>query len=158
MGKPLGLGSVSIDLIALHLIDRKQRYTTKDLFEQPRYSESLILNSEIWEKRPDQYLKEKAAPSGAFLYTQVLNCFVSAMQPDIKYALEAIGNPANVKHRVHTPLQISQNGENEEIDSYRWFVRNDKARDSQKQCLRPIKRPTEETDGSHETLPPLQRN
>lgn len=158
MGKPLGLGSVKIEPIALHFIDRIKRYSISDIYNKPRYSQSLLFQPELWKNRPLQYAKEEPGDKIWLSYTDTRSIFEKTINQEVKYALEAIGNPDNVKHRVHNPLQESQSGENAEIDSFRWFVRNDNRKNPDKQCLKPIKKPDDKDGFSSGELPFLYRN
>lgn len=121
MGKPIGLGSVNIAIEKLELIDRYQRYA-KDGLNAKRYN--VAENPDLIE----------------ILHKQ----FRTAMDSDIRQALELLGNPDNVKAPVHYP-QVRR--EDIEVETYQWFVNNDKGG---KQQLASI-------DAGTTQLPPLQR-
>jgi|GEM_PF-3156078 len=54
------------------------------------------------------------------------------IDPDIRRALEALGDPNMVRYPVHTP---QENGRDIERETFRWFVNNDGGRG---QFLNPI--------------------
>ncbi|MEI6068665.1 MAG: hypothetical protein WCP96_15085 [Methylococcaceae bacterium] len=107
MGKPIGLGSVNIDITELVLIDRHQRYA-KDTLTTDRYHDET---SKVNDLRND---------------------FIKTMDKDIHQALELLGDPLNVKAPVHYP-QV-RNGDIEET-TYRWFAANDRQDNQNKQHL-----------------------
>ncbi|MGZ8181585.1 MAG: TIGR03986 family type III CRISPR-associated RAMP protein [Methylobacter sp.] len=105
MGKPIGLGSVNIDIKSLQLIDRQKRYA-KDPLNAVRYN-------------------------GATLDIDTLrNDFIETMDKDIRQAIELLGNPGNVNAPVHYP-QLSNRPIEEKI--FQWFVANDNRRDGNQQ-------------------------
>lgn len=140
MGKPLGLGTVRIDPVALLGINRRERYTAQGLFA-PRYSHAWVasdVNEYGWimhnqngvsDELPEQYANEIASQSNPFapfsppaLYTD----FRNQMRPQIRHALEIVGDPAKLQARVCTPLSEQQmNNGNDEEETFKWFVNND---------------------------------
>jgi hypothetical protein len=97
MGKPIGLGSININIESLQLIDRQKRYA-EDPLSAERYN-------------------------GVTLDIDTLrNGFINSMDENICQAIELLGNPYNVNAPVHYP-QV-RNGKIEE-KTYQWFVAND---------------------------------
>lgn len=144
MGKPLGLGSISIEPAALHLIDRQKRYVDSGAFSASRcrYTQSLIINNNAWDVRPSQY-RQSNHPANfvdASVVSTIRAFFEKTVQPEIGHALKMLGDPENVMYPVHTPLQKNQVGETAaEKDSFKWFTANDKEKNSsQQQVLKPI--------------------
>ncbi|MDX9835284.1 MAG: TIGR03986 family CRISPR-associated RAMP protein [Desulfobulbus sp.] len=157
MGKPLGLGSVSIEAVAVESIDRKGRYLISDIFNEPRYAES-------WRQHQEEHPGEASTPTEGstpkLSVGEVKKEFEETMLPEIKYALETIGNPACVRQRVHTPLRSSQRGGEEEVSTYQWFSKNDDKNNNSKQCLAPItpENSSKEAGVVQGILPTLRRN
>ena len=102
MGKPLGLGSVKIAIEGVDLIDRKKRYA-EDSLTAARYNEVL--------------------PSDQESLTAWRTRFADSMDPEIRHALELLGNPASVVAPVHYP-QVQ--GADVEKENFKWFVANEK--------------------------------
>lgn len=98
MGKPLGLGSVQIDIEGVDLIDRKKRYA-EDSLGAARYNDAPQEELESWRTR-----------------------FADSMEPEIRHALELLGDPAKVLDPVHYP-QVQ--GADIEKETFKWFVAND---------------------------------
>lgn len=96
LGKPLGLGTVEIEVVELLKIDREKRYSHLGLFED-RYQN---INSEIRSLRKD----------------------FRSINPDLCDVLETLGNPNNIKAKVHYP-KVS--GKTDEEENFLWFVAND---------------------------------
>lgn len=98
MGKPLGLGTVNIDINQLLLIDRQKRYAT-DTLETARYNDATAKINDIRAQ------------------------FVNRMDKDIHQALAILGNPSHVKAPVHYPQRQNQDIE---AKTYEWCADNDK--------------------------------
>ncbi len=128
MGKPIGLGSVEIKVDSVELIDREKRYTKEDPFGPgtTRYNLEHKITEEDFKIIKDDKNFE-----------------------NILKALKQIGNPKNVTQRVHTPLTMSQSGENEEKETFRWFDYNNKHYKKQQLPTLPVE---------HGPLPLLKRN
>lgn len=164
MGKPIGLGTVNIEPVFLQLIDRKARYTEKPLSSSRRYSKIFCLlpdksETDKLENVPTRYrednmkefcLKEKAQNLDAW------KVFKGSMKDSVHDALILLGNPAMVRHSVHTPLQ---KGQAEEEETFKWFGKNDrigledkkrKRAPQQAQFLKPL--------GNAGALEPLKKN
>jgi hypothetical protein len=136
MGKPIGLGTVRIDLAGLHCIDRKERYA-EDEPEVARY------NQGGW---TDPNLRDELAKAGYNLPERGTapdpeTCrqhFLKTIDPDIYRALDLLGNPQHVRHPVHYP-QISTDTTGIQADieeeNFKWFVENDK---EHHECLQPL--------------------
>lgn len=131
MGKPLGLGKVRIDPVGVFYIDRRKRYTDNVLFEARRYHGSWIPDEEKSksEEWPSSYGREKQAVGGDIAgfpaFDALRQSFIISMDLDIRHALELLGDPANVRHFVHTPQVAGATGREMEKETYKWFVAND---------------------------------
>jgi CRISPR-associated protein (TIGR03986 family) len=147
MGKSLGLGSVCIDPVALLLIDRSSRYLKKDPFSSSRYTCIMVASRESWRRRPDLYALDENEKIEFVQDFKVREEFSRIIRPDIKYAIELIGDPEKIRHPVHTPLTRKQKGKLAEKDSFEWFSKNNKGKS---QYLKPIKK--------DQPLPTLKRN
>ncbi len=120
MGKPIGLGSVKIDIMMLQTIDRKQRYE-QDVITIDRYNQHRWVNSAY--KNKLEKAGYKISPTMNPLDPAALRKnYISTMDANIYRALDLLGNPQNIKHPVHYP-QIKDN--NIEQENYKWFVAND---------------------------------
>ncbi len=107
MGKPIGLGSVEIQVEKIEYINRLKRYSEDDLFNSDhRYHTENDPNFETLRNAFKTWAQEKI--------------------PDIIHALELLGNRDAVKYRVHTPLTMDQRGAAEEKETFKWFVNNEK--------------------------------
>jgi CRISPR-associated protein (TIGR03986 family) len=145
MGKGIGLGSVRISPMALLRVDRARRYTPEGL-AGPRYHQALLAPAALahWD---GPYAAEKLAASSAPAsdLLPIRDAFRNGMNPNIRQAIELIGDPANVKAPVLPPLIQGQT--DPELETFKWFVANetglvDRAADreipAQKQFLRPL--------------------
>lgn len=131
MGKPIGLGSVKVEPVALYLVDRPMRYRQTDLSGAGRYQA-------VWRGG----LEEAAAthlPGHLKSDWQGAQCVTSTVapvllaraqmqrvqkeRPDVYQALVLTGLPYMVTRPVHYP-QVA-NGLIEQ-ETYRWFVENDR--------------------------------
>lgn len=156
MGKPLGLGRVVIDPLALAFADRHASYRPDGLFG-PRWAsvEWLQAPSEVeWKELPNhlarRYRAERAAEAGAprqerFPVAADLRRSVRDAIPEaVRWPLELLGDPAQVQAEVTYPVLAGQSAEGE---LFRWFVENDK---THHQALRAI--------GPGDALPTLKRH
>lgn len=149
MGKPLGLGSVEIDIAALQTIDRGQRYKTGPT-EEVRYNQINWVNDSCKDELEQTHfsagLSNTEGNSGTVSPPEQLRkIFVKTMSPGIKQAIELLGNPKNVRYLVHYPQMAGTDIENE---NFKWFVENDSNRD---QVLIPV-------EYSTEMVPTLERH
>ena len=131
MGKPIGLGSLRIDINSLELIDRRKRYA-EDSLQQPRYNKALEKN-----------------------WTQIRDGFAQTIETDIRRAIELLGDPARVTKPVHYP-QV----QNESIEekTYQWFVANDIGSGKGANRLDPVKSVLEPIDENRPAIPTLKRH
>lgn len=136
MGKPIGLGSIKITPQAIQLIDRRNRYQTQNVEQDPRYNLGQWINKQAtdWQQDP-RYSEKTHIESTLESAQQRSQRYQTTMNLDIHKALTLLGNPANIKHPVHYPQ--TDTGEIES-ETFKWFVANDK--------------------NAHDTLTPLNRN
>lgn len=124
LGKPLGLGSVRVDILGTCLIDRSRRYGRTALNE-PRYHglyQETALTGEApptgWKSRyqtEDQALQH---PPTAMTFTPDPSLIdTTTLQRPL-----TLGDPDRLSHEVHYPTQPGQNREQE---GFRWFMKND---------------------------------
>jgi len=97
MGKPLGLGRVRIEPLAIQYVDRKSRYSGGAQVD------------------PDG---EASRPS----FDAVRNTWRAGMEENIRTAIETIGDPESVTYPVHYPVCVDAPLEGRH---YEWFVAND---------------------------------
>ena len=122
MGKPIGLGSVKIDILALQTIDRYQRYATDDLNAQ-RFNQHRWVNTD-YQKHLDEAGCQITPTSNPLIPDNLREIFTKTMNANIYRTLDLLGNPENIKNPVHYP-QINNNSIEEE--NYQWFVANDQS-------------------------------
>ncbi|MEK6320455.1 MAG: TIGR03986 family CRISPR-associated RAMP protein [Acidobacteriota bacterium] len=159
MGKPIGLGAVNIEPVGLCRVNRELRYRTSGLFAQ-RYCERWIAAPTEPDSWPDTYLTEKNAEGPTLDLSEIRESFTGTMDRDIKKALELIGAPDAPAARVHTPLVIGGEAD-DELETFRWFVANDLGSgrketriDPARRCLKPLNENTTRLP----TLPALKWN
>ncbi|MBK8906687.1 MAG: TIGR03986 family CRISPR-associated RAMP protein [Rhodospirillales bacterium] len=150
MGKPIGLGKVHIEPVALFCIDRAARYGNgADVFAQARYAEAWLKGDHL----PDRLYSSEAAAAQTTLKSCVERAKKHAERlekryPDAHRAIMLTGDPDKLKAGVpvHYPLRRDQN--DPEQETFKWFVQNTK---TDPQCLDPIK-------ADQPGLYPLKRN
>jgi len=155
LGKPLGLGTVRIDVAGLFLTDRRTRYADDNPFSSTaRYHSSW--QSPLMKSAPaERYRHERGVGNQAPNVTTFRDTFRQAMVGAnlnaVIEALETIGDPAKITPgvAVHYP---QLNGRAVEGDHYEWFVRNDKRQRGREPC-REVLRPIE-----NGTIPTLTRH
>lgn len=127
MGKSIGMGRVRIDVLALALVDRQDRYSYEGLL-QPRYHD-------VWfapkpptprEQWPASYGQLTAAGDG--LDAEAFRReFREGMPAVIREALSILGRTSRIPAPVHVPAVMDQ-GHFPETETFRWFVANQKQR------------------------------
>jgi CRISPR-associated protein (TIGR03986 family) len=133
MGKSLGLGRVNIEPVGFFGINRRKRYTADALFA-PRYSEGWQAAGEDQHVWPAAYAREKLVATNAVQLSELRDMFARDMNPDIRTALELVGNPAALSAPVHTPLV---EGGDPEDETFQWFVANDQGSARGRDKIRP---------------------
>ncbi len=124
MGKSIGLGRVRIDPVSLFLIDREQRYRTTDIFNASRYNDAWI--DETIQLPSNWYSSEQMEQTLTPNYWNNLrNAFRETISPNVRNALELLGNPDKVTAVVHTPQVAGKEGAKLEQESFKWFVQNE---------------------------------
>ncbi|MBU0500016.1 MAG: hypothetical protein KJ558_04550 [Gammaproteobacteria bacterium] len=153
MGKPIGLGSVKIDIVGMYRVDRSARYRQTDFAKDARYAqvwkpETLSLPSHL--KCEQEAPHDLDSPNPVHL----ANAQMAELLGKDKALFNAIlltGNPKAVKKPVHYPQMA---GLDIERENFKWFVNNDKpdsSRVGDKQWLDTL------TDSST-SLPTLKRH
>ena len=100
LGKPLGLGTVRVQISELQIVERGGRDSSKGLFGG-RFDE-----------------KDK-------IFIEGLKNGFRSLNADICDILETLGNPDNLQACVHYP---TRNRQSDEGENFKWFVENDKNR------------------------------
>lgn len=137
MGKPLGLGSVKVDIAGVYFINRTDRYQFNSLFA-PRYHKAWI-NSE----HSDVHDVINAEPLDKTAEVEALANGMNTLKNSIKETLiDQVThktlcrlmdvNAVPLSSDVHYPLV---EGQKQEGEGYKWFVVNDKAAEQKKQIL-----------------------
>jgi hypothetical protein len=164
MGKPLGLGTVRIDPIAMLFVSRGDRYAApgNSALCTRRYDFGWFLSPDDADRLPSRYSRERdwiqshktegqtlihlLGPASKSL-ADIRSVFATRGNTAHRGILERIGNPHSVVARVHYPLTLNQQGEGE---GFRWFVANDNL-PVNKQKLQPV-------NPAQITLPVLKKN
>lgn len=138
MGKPIGLGSIKIDVVGMFMVNRQVRYTQTEVTsaELQRYS-TVYRNGSVNGKLPAHLKTEETAtgPAPACNPEEMANRQMKDLyggNPALYRAIVLTGNPAAVMKPVHYPQlkpgDITK-GETEkgaiEMENFKWFVRND---------------------------------
>ncbi len=142
MGKPIGLGTVKIKPVGLFTINRKERYyvkTDEDIFtkERKRYHKGWVhqdTSVTLWQALYPQEIQDYMKGLEQIDCFKLRDDFTDKIDKDIKKALELLGNPDNLKAKVHYP-QLSQ--KDIEDENFRWFMNNDDRNNPNKQYLKP---------------------
>ena len=133
MGKPLGLGRVRIDPVGVFYVDRLARYRETLLFGAQRYHGSWVAEPENPATWPSRYTREKEAAESAGrdapTFETLRQAFRDEMEPDIRQALELLGDPTKITSAVHTPQVAGTIDRAMESETYRWFVANERNAD-----------------------------
>jgi len=120
MGKAIGLGTVRIDPIGLFLIDRKERYSSDDVFNSSRYHQVFVEDA-IPEKLYPQEHATSHVEQNAPKWQELRDEFVKTMLSDVKNALELLGDPSKVPAKVMVPtIKI----EKPEDENFKWLEEN----------------------------------
>jgi hypothetical protein len=133
MGKSIGLGTVRVDAEGLFLVKRSKRYKPEDIFAAPRYHT-------LWRKTADDcpgkwptcYAEEmtcvpaKGEPD-AKSPDAWRNEFMTKMSPEVKLAIEMLGDPGKLLHPVHTPQVLGPllGSSQMEQECFHWLEAND---------------------------------
>jgi len=136
MGKPIGLGKIQMIPEGLFIIDRIKRYSEDiDIFSASRYHKSWFKEGAS-DKWLEVYEEEKklAALEHIISPEELRNEFACSMDPDIRKAIELIGDPKSIQYQVHTP-QLAGKDKDTEVNTYEWFGENEKRG---KQGLKPL--------------------
>lgn len=153
MGKPIGLGSVKVDIAALQTIDRKRRYSENSIDDE-RYNQHSWINADYAAKLENAGYS--VGPNSNPLDPAVLRkTFTDTMDADIYRALELLGNPNSVKRPVHYP-QV-QDGHIEQ-ENYKWFVANDQGSGQEPNKIGPFHQTLKTIDENTTELPVLTRH
>lgn len=134
LGKPIDLGRVRIDPLAVAHLDPAARYRPEGLFG-PRYAAAEWLDASVdWDEAGEtlrfRYRDERkaasgdAAANGVFPRASVLAEETrKSMPPAVRGAIEQVGDPAQVDLEVTYPVVEGQTSEGEH---FKWFVANDR--------------------------------
>ena len=175
LGKSIGLGRVRVDPVGLLLVNRLDRYSSAGLFA-PRYDKVWHAADQSewpWPETTDdvsdwpeeRYKREATAVNEvaggsrpAFAPQTLHEAFRQGMDPDIRFALELIGDPTSLRSPVRTPAlnnQLTRLRGLGEKETFEWFVANDKAETDNQQSLKPLKAPAQQQANQPPKLPTL---
>ena len=150
MGKPLGLGTVKVEVLGYFRVDREQRYSVAGL-RAGRYSAAALaapgkalLDSDKW---PQRYQVEAAAPmteAGLLSNAREAILRTGIISPSIQKALSMLGAYASAPYaaEVHYPTNTDQR--DKEAEHFKWFMFNDGHRERRRgmspssQFLKPL--------------------
>jgi CRISPR-associated protein (TIGR03986 family) len=137
MGKPIGLGSVKLDIMGMYLVDPVARYSV-DSFANPSRWHHVWKHADLNESELSAHLQCGQASTKGDLFATPAELAATHMaafkasSPDAYQALMLIGDPDQVVAPVHYP-QVS--GQSIEDKTFQWFVKNDKVGTVPKQGL-----------------------
>ncbi len=175
MGKPLGLGTVRIEPLAILYIDRHARYTA-DGFWAARYARAWRANTDAGP--PVRYAAEwteaaNAEPAAPELTFEPLRDeYGGVVDPDVAKALQLMGESRDLEN-VWTPLAapgdldasrqpVKKSPPDAENETFKWFVANEQERSVRRKGRRIPVRPTrhqlEPLDRGSSTIPTLDEN
>ena len=126
MGKPIGLGSVKVDVVGMYLVDRAARYRKATFVPGARYAQ-VWRGADFPTNLPTHLAREQATPSTITTATPaaLAHAQMSTLKTADLAAYKAIvlsGNPESVISPVHYP-QVA--GQGIEDKTFTWFVKND---------------------------------
>lgn len=134
LGKPLGLGRVELEPLALGFLDRQRAYSSEGLFG-PRFASLEWPGEQVeWETSPvflrrryraeREALAQGAEPKASFPSAEELREAVRGKIPEeVRWPLELLGDPHQVHAQVTYPLLLGQSAEGEH---FRWFGENER--------------------------------
>jgi CRISPR-associated protein (TIGR03986 family) len=139
MGKPIGLGTVRIDVHGCFEVDRQERYTTAGLFA-PRYRRAWAPLDCEPAKWPAAYETERTTiedlrATGSWV-DDLRRSYRDTIDGEIRNALERLGEESFEPAEVSWPLAGDGDGETK---SFEWFVSNAQLAESDRKTLRPIR-------------------
>jgi CRISPR-associated protein (TIGR03986 family) len=138
MGKPLGLGSVKIEVVEWRVVDRQKRYTVAGL--------RAVRHSEV--RRPADVvfwrLRDEAITS-------------RLVTPEVHRAICMLGNfaAAPPSDQIHTPTLADQ--PDAESETFQWFVANDSGRKERFEEIPKQQKSLQPLSEAGKTLPKLVR-
>lgn len=136
MGKSVGLGSVQVDVLGLFEVDRQERYRRPGLFA-PRYGRAWAGAgvSELGERYRHEVQAARHRAEDPEHLARLREDWRDKMDPGVRRALERLGEESFEPGEVSVPLVT---GDEAEVETFRWFVVNDRAAVEDRQCLEPI--------------------
>lgn len=137
MGKPIGLGSVRLDVIGVLEVDRQSRYRAEGLFA-PRYGSAWVADGEDPSSWPESYERESRAvgdAEGDISADELREGFRETIPDNVRNALERLGEESFEPEEVSWPRV---EGGNRETKTFEWFVSNDRRPRGEQRSLRPI--------------------
>lgn len=143
LGKPLGLGTVRIDIAGLFLTDRQKRYAEDDPFSPAHRYHSSCLSDCMQNAPKDRYRNETGVEPKPTIIGELRDYFrtsmINAKLSATIEAVETIGNPSKIVQGIHVQYPQIENGP-AEGDHFKWFVRNGHKNtpDNERQYLKPI--------------------
>ncbi|NWJ97318.1 MAG: TIGR03986 family CRISPR-associated RAMP protein [Chloroflexi bacterium] len=147
MGKPIGLGSIQLQIERLELHNRISRYQAEDLFSAPTASEATPVDYQECVAAFKSYMRDVFEVEFDKLYNI----------KDLRALLNtnSIHNPKEV-HYPHLP-DTSQpelpDADSKRSESFRWFVQNNRRLKPNRSDPYNLPSPTEEIKGNNYRLP-----
>lgn len=137
MGKPIGLGTVRISIEGLFLVNRIARYGSDDIFGGHRYYQAWWTDQHSVEWRSRYPLEVVAATGQPTIALQEqpeqrAARYLEQHCDSATRALLTLGNPQNIQHPVHYPQRANLDVE---VETFKWFVYNDRPQTRPKQRL-----------------------
>ena len=154
LGKPLGLGSITINVEGLFFVNRADRYTADGLIAQ-RYSEFWRNDKSFWEWS-ELYQCEKSASqtyqamSLVDFVKEFRDKVIAIGNQDLLQSIEVLGS--SKLNDVHYP-KVS--GKTDEEENFLWFVANDLPIDKPIRKMKIDNADVENTATKHYSLKPI---
>ena len=134
LGKPLGLGQINLTRLATFFINRQQRYSLQALTAE-RYTSVQTQQSQLPECLQERYPHECLAIATAPKPKTDLVGTSPLIDPETLTLLQRLGNPKQQKNGIVICFPYNEDGDKgqkpyNEKESFKWFVENNKQKQS----------------------------
>jgi len=124
MGKPLGLGSVKLEVMGLFPVNRMRRYTLAGL-RADRYAPASGLQNGM----PARYKEETEAPRSETNQIETSrNMMLNSdlVPPNVRQILSLLGDYANAPAAADVSYPLTESQHSPESEHFKWFVSNER--------------------------------
>lgn len=151
LGKPLGLGTVEIEPLALLYLNRRCRYTGEGFFG-PRFhshggDELELTEDDAGEAAPLGQLRQLPQAPAGLRFSELVKVFRDSIPATIRGPLEHLGE-AQLQNVSNPLVEVQTQPWEKEVESYRWFVANEHGSGNKKKGtdIPPVQQPLEPLD------------